>query len=160
MPNFILFFAGLFVLAFIALLWLRQTLMHHLDQLKHHQDILKKDLEKVRDLTPFLLEGAREGEGVTDAWNFLVQKRAAFLNPSSLAQDFEFEKDVQHFIANSTLKNVMYLEAKKDLTELFKLIQEQKEKMSVLIQKFNHIRKQFPYSLASGIFGIREVNPL
>lgn len=160
LPNLIIIVAGLFVLAFIALLWLRQNLTNALEALHQNELLLRKDLEKRRDLVPFLLEGAREAAAPTDTWALLVQKRSAFAKPSTLAQEFEYEKLLGDYLSNTSFKTVRYLEAKKEIQEVARLVEEQKEKLRIWSQHFNEKRKVFPYSLASGMFGIREVNPL
>lgn len=160
LPNLIVIIGGIVVLAFIAALWLRQNLIHDLNVLSQNENLLRKDLEKRRDFVPFLLEGAREGSELKDEWQALARKRTSFMQVSTLAQELEFEKSLQIYLDSNNIKTVVYLEAKKDIQEMSKLIEEQKEKIRNLSQNFNAKRKEFPYSLVSGIFAIREVNSL
>lgn len=159
-PNLIILFAGLFILYGVAMLWLRQNLMNDLEALHQNELILKKDLERRRDLVPFLLEGAREGRELSDSWLLIARKRAAFTQPQPFAAEVEFERFLQDYLAQNTAKTVMYLEAKKDIQEMSDLVEAQKEKLKTLAQDFNDKRKQFPYSLTSAIFAIRDVRVL
>lgn len=160
LPNLIILLAGLFILYFVASLWLRQSLIGDLEALHQNGLILQKDFEKRRDLVPFLLEGAREGTQVTDAWQALARRRAIFTQPQAFAVELEFEKCLQDYLSQSSCKSVMYLEAKKDINDMNKLVETQKEKLKTLAQSFNQKRKQFPYSLASAMFAVREVKAL
>ena len=160
LPNLIILFAGLFILYGVAMLWLRQSLMSSLGSLRQNELILDKDLEKRRDLVPFLLEGAREGAQITDSWQMLLQKRAKFTEPKSFAEELEFEKILQDYLLQNACKSLMYLEAKRDIQGVSKRVEAQKETLNALTQSFNEKRKKFPYSLASAIFGVHEVAPL
>ena len=160
LANLIVVLAGLATLAFVALLWLRQTLTNSLEHLRQNELLLLKDFEKRRDVVPLLLEGAREAAAPTDTWFLLAQKRSTFTRPATLQQELEFEVLLNEYLAKSPFKTVRFLEAKKDIETLSRLAEEQKQKLRTWSAAFNQKRKEFPYSLASGIFGIREVTPL
>lgn len=160
LPNLIIFLAGLFTLYFIAMLWLRQNLVSELGALHQNELILRTDLEKRRNLVPFLLEGVRESAPITDAWQMLARERSTFVQMKSLNEEFEFAQHLQTFLDQTPCKTVTFLEAKKDIVEVGTLVEDQKIKLRNLALDFNAKRKQFPYSLASAIFGVREVTPL
>ncbi len=160
LENIIVLLAGLFILYFIAMLWLRHNLMTDLDHLRQNEQVLFTDFERRRNLVPFLLEGAREGNQISDSWSLLARKKAEFATTSNLAAEAEFEKLLQSYLDNNANKTVLYLEAKKDIKEASRLANEQKIKLNGLSQAFNEKRKKFPYVLASAIFGVHEVAPL
>lgn len=155
--NLILILIGLFLLYAAFMFWLRQNLVHMLTGLKHNEDVLRKDFEKQRDMVPILLEGLREGQEPTDAWRALVQKRMEFRAPSTLQAEMDFARTLEEFLKSNSSKALNFLDAKKDIEDLSRLIEEQKNKLKVGTATYNQKRKQFPYSLASAIFGLREV---
>ena len=157
LANFIFLIAVLFSLAFLGVLWLRQSLFQILSHLTEHEAILRTDMRKRRDIVPFVLEGLREQGEVSDSWRKLVQDRAVFHAPSTLAQEWEFEKNLKEFLAQTDSRSLHFLEGKKDIEELSKLIDKEKLTLHGYALEYNEQRKRFPYSLASAIFGLRDV---
>ncbi len=160
MTNIILLLAVLFSLAFLGLLWLRQSLLHKLSSLTHHEVVLRRDLQKQRDTVPLILEGLRESNPATDAWRKMVQDRAQFHTSSNLKQELEFASNLQHFISENSSKSLKFLEGKKDIEELGMLVLKERESLAREAEAYNEKRKGFPYSVASAIFGLRDVTVL
>lgn len=155
--NSILLVIGALSILFIALMWLRQSLLHELHEAQSREAVLQKDFEKRRDTVPYLLEGARQAGEPTDTWRKLAEDRAQFHKPQNYAKELEFEKILHNYLQSANFRTVHFLDAKKDIEELSVLIEKQKEDRLAAISRFNERRKQFPYSLASGIFGFREL---
>lgn len=150
--SILLVIAGLSIL-FIALMWLRQSLLHELHEAQSREAVLQKDFEKRRDTVPYLLEGARQAGEPTDTWRKLAEDRAQFHKPQKYEKELEFEKILHNYLQSTHFRTVHFLDAKKNIEELSTLIEKQKEDRLAAISRFNERRKQFPYSLASGIFG-------
>ena len=160
LQNLIVLLAGLIALYFIGILWMRHSLMHDLEILRQNEQLLFTDFERRRNLVPFLLEGAREGNQTSDAWNLLAKKRTEFTQGGGLNKEIEFEKILENYLETNSCKTVLYLDAKKDIEAASRLAADQKIKLNGLSHAFNEKRKKFPYSLASAIFGVHEVAPL
>ncbi len=156
LPNLLFLLLTLLVLYFIGMLWLRHSLFNQLREVEQHRLLMLKDMAKRRDTVPVLLEGWRDGQEPTDAWRQLVEKRALFHGPSSLEQELEFEHFLNAFLAQHSCKNVNFLDAKKDIQEHTRLIEQEKGALRASTEAYNAHRKQFPYSLASAIFGLRD----
>lgn len=157
LANLIFLIAVLFSLAFVGVLWLRQSLFQILGHLTQHEAILRADMRKRRDIVPLVLEGLREQTEVTDSWRKLVQDRAVFHSPTTLAQEWEFEKKLNDFLTQANSRSLHFLEGKKDIEELNALIQKEKATLHSYALEYNEQRKRFPYSLASAIFGLRDI---
>ncbi len=155
--NIFLLIIAAAVLGFTGLLWLRGSLLHELRDAKEKEAILKKDFEKRRDTVPYLLESARAASEPTDSWRKLVEDRAQFQKAQPYEKELEFERSLHNYLSSNTIRTVNFLEAKKDIEELSQLIEKQKQERQDALSRFNERRKQFPYSLASGIFGFREI---
>lgn len=155
--NIFLLVLAAAVIFFSVLMWLRQNLLHDLRDAKEKEAILQRDFEKRRDTVPYLLESARAAGEPTDTWRKLVEDRAQFQNPQPYEKELEFERQLNSYLGAASFRTVNFLDAKKDIEELSRLIEKQKEERLQSIHRFNERRKQFPYSLASGIFGFREI---
>lgn len=158
LANLVLLLITLLVLYFVGLLWLRQNLLSELRELQHRQDVLMKDFEKRRDQVPVLLESIREQQEPSDAWRKLVADRAATQNLHTLEAEENFNRQLDDFIAGTSLRSVNFLQAKQDLEATAQLIEKQKSEIHTASAAYNAKRKQFPYTLASGIFGFREIS--
>lgn len=157
LANLIFLIAVLFSLAFLGVLWLRQSLFQILNHLTQHEAILRTDMRKRRDMVPLVLEGLRDQAELSDSWMKLVRDRAVFHAPSSLAQEWEFEKNLKDFLASTNSRSLHFLEGKKDIEELSLLIEKEKATLHSYAVEYNEQRKRFPYSLASAIFGLRDI---
>lgn len=157
MSNVILIIIAVLVLAFIWLIWLRRGLINILRDLQQKQIVLQHDLKKRRDTVPYLLESFRSEQEPNAAWREILEQRKTFHGPSSMQQEWEFEKTLLHFVRDTNLSNINFLEAKKDVIDLTTLIEREKQEMEQAATRYNERKKQFPYSLASAIFGLRAV---
>ena len=157
MENIILIVIAAFTLIFIWLMWLRYSLVHVLNQAERQRAILQADLSKRRDITPYLLESCRT-EADPGMWQKLLTARAEFHKEMPFAAEWEFEKLLLRFIQETKVTSVGYLEAKKDILEMATLIEKGKQGMTNAVDEFNAKRKQFPYSLASAIFGLKAIS--
>lgn len=155
--NIFLLCMGGATVALIGVMWLRQNLLHQLREALSREQVLMKDLAKRRDAVPYLLESARQEAEPGDAWRRLVELRTQFLEPTSYAKELEFEAALKNYLDQSPFKGVNFLDARKDIEELSALIEQQKKDRIEAFSRFNERRKQFPYSLASAIFGFREL---
>lgn len=153
MENIILIVIAALTLIFIWLIWLRHSLVYVLNQAERQRAILQTDLSKRRDIVPYLLESCR-GEVDPGMWQKLLTARAEFHKDTEFAAEWEFEKQLMHFIQETKVTSVSYLEAKKDIVEMATLIEKGKQGLTNAVDEFNAKRKQFPYSLASAIFGL------
>lgn len=161
LQNLILLIIALVTLLFVGLLWTRHSLFQSLQAVQQHEMILQKDFDKRRDTVPYLLEATRQVEEPTDTWRKLAEDRSVFNLPpknamSDLALELEFEKTLNNYLQSSTYRNVSFLDAKKDIEELNVLIEKEKSAFHEAVNRFNKQKKEFPYSLVSGIFGLRE----
>jgi len=91
-------------------------------------------------------------------WQKLLTARAEFHKEMPFAAEWEFEKLLLRFIQETKVTSVGYLEAKKDILEMATLIEKGKQGMTNAVDEFNAKRKQFPYSLASAIFGLKAIS--
>lgn len=155
--NLFLIIIAAAVLLFTGLLWLRGVLLHELRDAKEKEAILKKDFEKRRDTVPYLLESARTSSESTDTWRKLAEDRMQFQKAQPYEKELEFERSLHSYLSSANIRSVNFLEAKKNIEELSQLIEKQKQERQDALSRFNERRKQFPYSLASGIFGFREI---
>ena len=153
MENIILIVIAALTLIFIWLMWLRYSLVHALNRAERQRAILQADLSKRRDITPYLLESCR-GEADTGMWQKLLTARAEFHKDAAFETEWEFEKQLNHFIQETKVTSLGYLEAKKDILEMATLIEKGKHSLTNAVDEFNARRKQFPYSIASAIFGL------
>lgn len=154
--NIFLLVIAAVVILFTALLWLRSGLLHELREAKESESILQRDFEKRRDTVPYLLESARTAES-SDAWRKLAQDRMVFQEAQPFSKELEFEKSIETYLSTASERSLNFLEAKKDIEDLSDLIEKQKTERMQAINRFNERRKQFPYSLASAIFGFPEL---
>lgn len=154
--SILLLIAAAFIL-FIGLLWLRQNLLHELREAQSREAVLLKDFEKRRDIVPYLLESARSATEPTDTWRKLAEDRGQFMTAQNTQKELEFEQTLQRYLESTNVRTLNFLEAKKNIEELSTLIEEQKRDRQTAMNRFNERRKQFPYSVASAIFGFREL---
>lgn len=156
MPNLFLILIALLSLLFIWLLWLRHGLLLKERQVLAMQNLLLLDLQKRRDTVPFLLEGFRQEMAPSSEWQRLVKERAYFHEHEKFEKEWEFERYLLEFIKNCPpIKNLHFLEAKKDILDLSKSVEMVKFKVEKEIESYNFQRKQFPYNLAALCFGFR-----
>lgn len=157
LSNIILILIAVLVLSFIGLLWARQTLMSIVHKMEAMQMVLQKDLQKRRDTVPYLLESIKQLEEPSDMWRKIVEDRAVFHQLDDMQKEKEFEKELLDFLNSLNFKNVDVLEAKKDILDLTQIIEREKGEIALEAGKFNALKMEFPYSLASAIFGFKEI---
>lgn len=157
LANFILLAIALLVLYFVGLLWLRHNLLDDLHELQRREGVLMKDFEKSRDQVPLLLESLRTQQDTSDTWRKIVADRANFHTQTSLVAEENFQKELMDFLSQSSIRSVDFLEAKKSIEEVTALIAAQKKEIESASKAFNEKRRQFPYTLAAGIFGFKEL---
>lgn len=155
LENLILLLLALALLLFIALLWLRQSLLQALREVDQRQTLLQKDFEKRRDTVPYLLESVPEAP--SDSWRKLVEDRAALHSEWSLEKELRFEDTLHRYLKETADRSVNFLDAKKDIEELETLIEKEKQELKTAIALFNEQRKQFPYSSTAALFAFREL---
>lgn len=155
--NFILLIIAFVLLALITLLWLRQSLLHILHEVAQQQRLLQKDLDKRRDTLPYLLESARQAESPSDKWRKLVEDRGFFHSQNSLSKEWEFQGTLNAYLHENPLKSVPFLDAKKDIQELSTLVEQEKNKLTVYIERYNQRRIESPFSLAAALFDLKEL---
>ncbi len=154
--NIFLIIFAITVIIFIWIFWLRNALVKDLSAALQVKSILNKDFEKRRDTIPYLLESFRSSKEPNDLWRKLLDLRAQ-INP----QENEIEQTLQSFFTQSEdIKNLNFLEAKKNISDLNKHIESSKIEMKEKVQVYSILRKRFPYSLASAIFSLPELSIL
>lgn len=157
MTKLILLIIALFVLSFIWLLWARHRLFLQLQEIQARYSLVLADMAQRRDIVPYLLESSRHEEALSSAWHTLLSERALFHGPSTWAQEEAFEQKINTFLQIAQLRTLAFLEAKKDIEDLTARIQTEKAQLNRDMQDFDLLKKKFPYSLASGIFGLRNI---
>lgn len=156
--NSILIAIAVLAILFTALLWLRQNLLTELHEAQSREAVLLKDFQKRRDTVPYLLESTRAEGETTDAWRKLAEERAQFMTPQNLQKELEFERVLHQYLGTINHRTVNFLDAKKDIEELSKLIEQQKSDLARAKVKFNHLCEQFPYSAAKSLFGFKKLS--
>lgn len=154
MPKLILLLIGLLILAFIWLMWARVRLMHERTGIAQQKNILLKDFDKRRDMLPLLLEGFRTAKEATPEWSALLTARAQFRDEPHFEKEADFEAQIVQFMSQNAVRDIHFLEAKKDILELGKLIQKEREILNHKEELYLALRSQFPYSVAAKIFAL------
>jgi len=158
MFNLFLIIVAAVSLVFIWLLWLRNYISSALIIVQHQSDVLQSDLDKRKDMVPYLLQSFLKSETKSDMWNRLVAERSEFHKTQPIEKEWEFEKSIWSFLkASEHVKNVTFLEAKKDIEDHTDIIEKEKQNLEQAITEYNERRKTFPYSMVSGIFGFHEL---
>lgn len=157
LSNLVLVLIAVLVLGFIALLWLRQGLARELTFINELKDLLKKDLERRRNVVPMLLAGYQKEHGKNEAWTALLHARAELNNGASWSEEWDFEERLHRFIMNHKSTELAFLEARNDIQDLRELIEAEKRDLAKAKERLSARRKQFPYSLASAIFGYQKI---
>lgn len=155
--NIILLIIAALAILFMGLLWLRQNLLTELHEAESRAAILQRDFEKRRDTVPYLLESVRAADEPNDTWRKLAEDRAIFMTEQSYQKELEFEQTLVRYLEATQVRTLNFLDAKKDIQGLSQLIEQQKLDRQAAMNRFNERRKQFPYSVASAIFGFREL---
>lgn len=158
MTNSFILIAGLISLGFIALIWMRVQLVSQLSQCTHKQQILENDLRKRRDTIPVLLEVVRRHEHPNEHWQILLNKRADFHDAQPLSREWDLEKLLMDYVDTLRLNTADFLEIKKDLLRQGEVVQAEFEELQEMIAGYNDTQKRFPYSIASAIFGLKELS--
>lgn len=142
---------------FLWILWARQGLVHHLRSFQRRDLLLRRDLQKRRDMVPYLLESFRAKREVTPEWTALLEQRKAFHAPglSSMNAELAYESELEAFIMSHDLTDVNYLEAERNINKLGETIERAKQAWQAEYDAFVKLRKRFPYSVASAMFGVR-----
>lgn len=157
LENLILILLAIVSILFIWLFWLRHSLIHLYRNYSQKYEILMHDFAKRRDMIPLLLEAFKKTGAPHDTWRKILEERAFFHANSTWQKELEFESEIYTFVANSTQTNLLFLEAKKDIIDLSRAIENEKKELNQAVESFNSQKKEFPYSYASAIFGLREI---
>lgn len=158
LTNLFIIILTVLALAFIWMLWLRNHIALDLRTVQQRFQVLKSDLDKRKDMVPFLLETYKMSKEKNDLWVRLLQERAFFHTGSTLEKEWEYEKTIWSFMREAEgLKTVNFLEAKKDISDMTDVIEKEKHNLEAALAEYNERRKTFPYSLVSGIFGFQNV---
>ena len=157
MTKLILLIIGLFILGCIWLLWARHRLLLQLQEIQARHSLVLADMAQRRDIIPYLLESSRHEEALHSAWQTLLAERTAFHRTSTWAQEEAFEQKINTFLQIAQLRTLPFMEAKKDIEDLSARIHLEKDHLKEDLQNFDALKKKFPYSLASGIFGLRNI---
>ncbi len=158
MENIFLIIIAAFAILFTGLLWLRQNLLAELHEAHSREAVLQADFQKRRDTVPYLLESIRAAAEPTDTWRKLAADRAEFMVPQNYQKELEFEQILLRYLESTQLRTLNFLEAKKDIQELSRLIETQKQDRQLAMDRFNQRCGQFPYSIAKMIFGFSKLN--
>ena len=158
LANLILIIISVLTIAFIWLWWLRHAVLQKARNAEQKQFILMRDIQKRRDTVPYLLESFRAEAEPDEAFRKILEERKFFHTEENMEKEWEFEKNLLHFLRDKQIRNLNYLEAKKDIQDLSAIIEKEKTELQGAIEAFNAQRKLFPYSLASAIFGLHKVN--
>lgn len=152
--NIFLLIAGLLLIAFIWLLWLRNILLRSLSAVREKESLLQKDYWLRRDTIPYLLESYKIEKEPNDIWPKLVEARARFK-----VNENEIDELLKKFLLESqNIKNINFQEACKDIVDLNRHIDAEKAEIRQSVEAYDLSRKRFPYSLASAIFSFPEIS--
>lgn len=157
MENLILILIAVVLLFFVWLLWARQRLLHHLRSFQRRDALLRRDFQKRRDMVPYLLESFRARHEIPPEWTTLLEKRKQFhkLEEPSFREELDFEQLLHDFISRYDVKDLSYLEAEKNIKDLTTVIERAQIEWKQEHDRFLNLKKRFPYSVASAIFGVR-----
>lgn len=157
MENLFLILIAIVAVLFIWLIWSRQSLVHHLRSFQRRDELLRRDFQKRRDMVPYLLETFRARHDITPQWLDLLERRKVFHQPGrrSMKAEAEFEQVLNAFIVAYDIRDINYLEAEKNITALNEIIERAKQEWKAEHDAFLNLKKRFPYSVASAIFGVR-----
>jgi hypothetical protein len=158
MENIFLILIAVAAVLFVWLIWARQRLTHHLRSFQRRETLLFRDLRKRRDMVPYLLESFRSKHEVTPQWMDLMERRKAFHASGHIPMkhEMEFEDTLLAFVQAYDIADVNYLDAEKNIKNMTGIIENSKHDWQTEHESFNRLRKSFPYSIASAIFGIRK----
>lgn len=151
--NFFILIVGILGLIFIWLLWLRHDLVAKLRTVNHLQKILRTDLFIRRERCARLLEHAEKN----DLSRRLLKERAELHKAHPIQKEWDFEQTLYRFLEENPSKKLNYLEAKKDIADISATIETNKTQLEGAVSTYNSRRKEFPYTLASAIFGLQKV---
>lgn len=153
MENIFLFIIAIVVIIFIWMLWLRHSITRDFLLAENIKNLLIEKLNKRRDSIPYLLESYKLEREPDDLWRKILAERSAFHEENNLEKEWELEKTMESFFNSAVgMKNLNFLEAKKDILDLGELIGEIKEEFYSKLEKYNQKRKHFPYSIVNEIF--------
>jgi len=155
LANIILIFIAILFILFVWVLWLRHSVSQILHDTGHKADLLKAEMWTRRDMVPFLLESFRAEQEPNADWQELLAGRAHFNKTGSIKDELEFGIMLKNFIEKNKLHSINFLEAKKDIEDITIIIQEKEKDFDTAVSTYNEKLKQFPYSLASVIFGFQ-----
>jgi len=157
MQNLFLILIAIVAVLFIWLMWARQSLIHHLRSFQRRDELLRRDFAKRRDMVPYLLESFRTRHEWTPQCLDLLERRKAFhlSGKSSMKAEAEFEEVLNAFILAYDIRDVNYLDAEKSITAISEIVERAKQEWKAEHDAFLNLKKRFPYSTASAIFGVR-----
>jgi hypothetical protein len=158
MHNLILVIIGFIVIDFIWLIWIRQSLFSLMQKAEQKRQIVMQDMGRLRDMVPYLLESLRMEEQSTEEWHKLLEGRKFFHKDDELKKGIEYEREILHFLQKTHIKNVHFMEAKKDILDLSGIIEKEKAELEGAMQVFNARRNKFPYKKVSVIFGLHDLS--
>lgn len=137
------------LLLFLWLLWMRSTLNEVLRLVQQGRGVLEKDLQMRRDTVPFLLESFRGEPLYESVWHQLLDLRKK-------GSEAEFEAVLLPFLEKAQIKSLNFLEAKKDILDLTRLIHSEEQSTRRQIGSYMALKKSFPFSMAAVLFGLPE----
>ncbi|MFT7183985.1 MAG: hypothetical protein ACI9QC_000311 [Oceanicoccus sp.] len=155
MENIFLILIAVVVLGFVWLMWARQHLLSHMHSFQRREVLLRRDFQKRRDIVPYLLDSFRAKHEVNPQWSELLEKRKAFHKVGEIPfkEELEFEEVLLNFVHAYDISDVNYLEAENDILKITEIIKESKLEWKKEENSYNAIKKRFPYSVASVMFG-------
>jgi len=157
MENLFLLLIAIVSIAFVWLIWARQKLTHHHRSFQRRETLLRRDLQKRRDMVPLLLESFRMKHEITPQWTDLMDRRKSFHKPgqASMHEEEEFEQALLAFVESYDVTDVTYLETEKHIKNLTQIIERAKKEWSVEHNRFLSVKRKAPFSLVAKIFAIR-----
>ncbi len=167
MSIFIVILILLLILGFAFLLVLRQQLLGRIFEMQEALLVLKADLENRRDAIPFLLESFRgaEQDEVEELWHQILRWRNDLnqLAQEDLFSAFKREwafsvfliENLDHIPKENGQKNMNLEQAREHVLKLTDCISESRARFDSSRSAILSLEKQFPYRVASAIFGLK-----
>ena len=144
--SLILILITLLIIAFLWLLWMRSRLSHLLFNINESELLIQKEQNMQFALLPLLLESFKKESVYEGAWHELLTCKMD-QNLNRLGQTLSV------FFSQCQLKSVHFLEAKKLLLDNQARLQNEVRAQNEEIQGYMNLKKQFPFVVASAIFG-------
>ncbi len=152
MHNIVLLLIALVSIIFLWLIWARVHILHEYQKIEKQKDLILCDCDKRRDFVPLLLEGFKFAQQANQGWHELVQARAEFRSSDNFEKEKEFASILLNFNKNNDTKEIHFLEAKKEITHITKIIDKEFAILQDMQNNYMDLISKLPYSFVAKLF--------